>query len=74
MAHPLSMDLRSRLVTAVDGGLSCRAAAIRFGVSGVLAPPCVMLWLWLMWVDGQRQPYDRIGHRHWSASEAVSAD
>src|SRR5262245_59522144 len=29
----LSMDLRSRLLAAVVGGLSCRAAASRFGVS-----------------------------------------
>lgn len=30
MAQPLSMDLRSRVLAAVDGGLSCRAAAIRW--------------------------------------------
>lgn len=33
MGHPLSMDLRSRLLAAIDEGLSCRAAAARFGVS-----------------------------------------
>lgn len=33
MGKPLSNDLRSRLVTAVAGGLSRRAAAERFGVS-----------------------------------------
>lgn len=33
MGKPLSMDLRSRLVTAVAGGLSRRSAAKRFGVS-----------------------------------------
>ncbi len=32
MGRPLSMDLRSRLLAAIDGGLSCRAAAVRFGV------------------------------------------
>lgn len=32
MGRPLSMDLRSRLLSAIDGGMSCRAAAARFGV------------------------------------------
>jgi transposase len=33
MARSLSQDLRSRIVAAVAGGLSRRAAAERFGVS-----------------------------------------
>jgi len=33
MTKPLSIDLRERLITAVDGGLSRRAAAERFGVA-----------------------------------------
>ena len=33
MGKPLSKDLRSRALAAVDEGLSCRAAATRFGVS-----------------------------------------
>ena len=33
MARSLSQDLRDRVVAAIDGGLSCRAAADRFGVS-----------------------------------------
>ena len=40
MAQPLSMDLRSRLLAAVDGGMSCRAAAARFGV----APSTAIRW------------------------------
>lgn len=40
MAQPLSMDLRVRLLAAVDGGLSCRAAATRFGV----APSTAIRW------------------------------
>lgn len=40
MAHALSMDLRSRLLAAIDGGLSCRAAAARFGV----APSTAIRW------------------------------
>ena len=33
MGRPLSMDLRSRALAAVDDGMSCRAAAVRFGVA-----------------------------------------
>jgi transposase len=33
MGKPLSLDLRERVVAAVDGGLSRRKAAERFGVS-----------------------------------------
>jgi len=32
MAQTLSRDLRDRVVAAIDNGLSCRAAAARFGV------------------------------------------
>ena len=34
MAKPLNHDLRIRLVAAVEGGMSCRAAARHFGVGG----------------------------------------
>ena len=40
MAQVLSMDLRARLLSAVDGGMSCRAAAARFGV----APSTAIRW------------------------------
>ena len=40
MAQALSMDLRSRLLAAVDDGMSCRAAAARFGV----APSTAIRW------------------------------
>ncbi|GAC1582321.1 MAG: hypothetical protein NVS3B5_16680 [Sphingomicrobium sp.] len=40
MGHPLSMDLRSRLLSAIDEGMSCRAAAVRFGV----APSTAIRW------------------------------
>ena len=45
MGRPLSMDLRSRLLAAIDDGMSCRAAAARFGV----APSTAIRW------QGQRQ-------------------
>lgn len=37
MAKALSSDLRSRVVAAIDGGLSCRQAAERFGISAASA-------------------------------------
>jgi transposase len=40
MGQPLSMDLRFRLLAAIDGGMSCRAAAARFGV----APSTAIRW------------------------------
>ena len=33
MAKALSVDLRKRVLSAVDEGMSCRRAAVRFGVS-----------------------------------------
>jgi transposase len=33
MSKALSVDLRDRVITAIEGGLSCRQAAARFGVS-----------------------------------------
>lgn len=37
MAKALSIDLRQRVVAAIDDGLSCRRAAERFGVSAASA-------------------------------------
>lgn len=37
MGQSLSTDLRSRLLAAIEGGMSCRAAASRFGVAPSLA-------------------------------------
>src|ERR1700736_6548 len=33
MTRPLSQDLRDRVIAVVDGGLSCNAAAERFGIA-----------------------------------------
>ena len=41
MGQPLSMDLRGRVLAAIDAGLSCRSAAARFGV----APSTAIRWL-----------------------------
>ncbi len=44
MGQPLSMDLRLRLLTAIDEGMSCRAAAGRFGVASSTAIRWVTHW------------------------------
>lgn len=49
MTRPLSNDLRKRLVSAVDGGLSRRSAAKRFGVAASTA---------IKWVDQWRRTGD----------------
>ena len=40
MGQPLSMDVRRRLLAAIDDWMSCRAAATRFGV----APSTAIRW------------------------------
>lgn len=37
MSKALSVDLRERVIAAIDGGMSCRGAAARFGVSAASA-------------------------------------
>lgn len=52
MGQPLSMDLRSRLLFAIDGGMSRRAAAARFGV----APSTAIRWQSQRTVTGSFAP------------------
>ncbi len=63
MPKPLSFDLRSRVLGAVDGGLSCRQAAERFGVS----PSSAIRWHALRRLSGDARPKpqggDRLSHR-----------
>ena len=40
MSKALSLDLRSRVLSAIAAGLSCRKAAERFGVSASSAIRC----------------------------------
>ena len=44
MSKPLSSDLRMRLIDAVAQGMSCRAAAGRFGVAASTAVKLVRRW------------------------------
>ena len=66
MARSLSQDLRDRVVAAIDGGLSCRAAAGRFGVSVSSA----IRWRQLARQHGQAVAKPRGGDRHSGRIEA----
>ena len=56
MAVALSQDLRSRLIAAVDGAISCNSAAARFGV----AVSTAVRWL-RAWHDHSRPAALRVG-------------
>ena len=60
MGRAYSQDLRDRVIEAVEvGGMSCRAAARRFGVSDSSA----IKWLQRYRKTGQRTPVGTGGHR-----------
>jgi transposase len=59
MTRPLSNDLRERVVAAVVGGESCRAAAARFGI----AVSSVVKWSQRYRATGSVAPGKMGGHR-----------
>ena len=63
MARPLSEDLRVRVIQAVEGGMSRRAAAERFGVSPASAVRFVREWRESGTKRAKRQGGDRRSHR-----------
>ena len=66
MTKPLSIDLRERLITAVEGGMSRRCAAERFGV----APSTAIKWVDRWRRTGTVEPRPRGGDHH---SERIEA-
>ena len=66
MARSLSVDLRRRVVGAIEGGLSCRAAAQRFGVSASSA----IRWRAMERREGDIRPKRQGGDRHSQRIEA----
>ena len=73
MTRPLSDDLRRRVVTAVDGGMSRRGAAKRFGI----APSTAIKWVRAWRLTGSYRPRpqggDRRSHRIEARAEVVLA-
>jgi transposase len=66
MARTLSQDLRDRVVAAINGGMSCRAAAAHFGVSASSA----IRWRQRALEHGQAVAKPRGGDRHSGKIEA----
>lgn len=69
MAHALSMDLRLRVVAAIGGGMSCRQAALRFGISAASA----IRWWQLERRQGSCAPQKLGGDRRSGRIEAEAA-
>lgn len=59
MARPYSMDLRERVVAAVEDGMSCHAAAARFGVAASSA----IKWVRRVRETGSAVPGRMGGHK-----------
>lgn len=63
MTKPLSTDLRERLVSAVEGGMTRRSAAKRFGIATSTAIKWVDQWCRTGDVGPRPQGGDRRSHR-----------
>jgi transposase len=77
MAKPLSEDLRTRVVRAVEDGMSRRAAAERFGISAASAVRFVKEWRQSGATKAKRQGGDqrsqRIEEHHEAIMSAIEA-
>ena len=73
MTRPLSNDLRCRVVTAVDGGMSRRGAAKRFGIAPSTAIKWVQAWQRTGSYRARAQGGDRRSYRIEARTEAVLA-
>jgi transposase len=73
MPKALSFDLRSRVLTAIDAGLSCRQAATQFGVSASSA----IRWQGIRQAGGDARPKpqggDRLSHRTEAHADLIHA-
>jgi transposase len=66
MTKPLSLDLRDRLIKAVEQGMSCRSAAARFSVAASTAIKIVQSWR----ETGKSAPRPQGGDRRSGSIEA----
>ncbi len=71
MARVLSGDLRRRVVAAVDGGMTRRAAAERFGVAPSTAIKWVRQWRQVGHIDPRPQGGDKRSHRIEAHAEEI---
>jgi transposase len=73
MTKPLSEDLRLRLVLAVDGGMSRRSVAKRFGVAASTAIKWADQWRRVGHIQAGPQGGDRRSHRIEAHGEEILA-
>jgi transposase len=71
MTRPLSTDIRTRLVSAVEGGMTRRSAAKRFGVAASTAIKWVEQWERTGDVRPQPQGGDQRSHRLEAHAEEI---
>jgi transposase len=69
MTKPLSLDLRQRVIDAINAGMSCRAAAARFGI----APSAAVKWRRLWRETGSVAPRAQGGDTRSGRIEALGA-
>ena len=73
MTRPLSIDLRERLISAVEGGMSRRSAAERFGIAASTAIKWVDQWRRTGHVWPRSQGGDNRSHRIEAHAEEILA-
>ena len=73
MTQPLSKDLRERLISAVEGGISRRSAAERFGIAASTAIKWVDQWRRTGDVRARPQGGDNRSHRIEAHAEEILA-
>ena len=73
MTKPLSIDLRERLVSAVEGGMSRRSAAARFGIAVSTAIKWVDQWRRTGDIQPRPQGGDYRSHRIEAYAEEILA-
>lgn len=73
MTKPLSLDLRQRVVDAVEGGMSRRAAAERYGVAPSMAVKWHRLWRETGSVAPRAQGGDKRSERIERLADAILA-
>lgn len=71
MTKPLSNDIRGRLVSAVEGGMTRRSAAKRFGIAASTAIKWVDQWCRTGDVGPRSQGGDRRSHRLEAHAEEI---
>jgi transposase len=69
MTKPLSTDLRQRVLAAIHSGMSCRAAAERFGI----APSAAVKWRRLWLETGSVAPREQGGDKRSGRIEALGS-